>query len=234
VRDFENGNENFVGSLELNELKMYISTSDENHGQPIIEPIHLKVNLDTENEGKKSQKTLKFELIEGGNIRISFKDIKFIYRIIKKFEKETSNIMQPIIPLSNGVKEGTVDNSFLEALESNIKIKVKIYLKCSKNLSILIVDDIKDHDIPLFDITFSEMLLEANIIQDKVLKVGAQLHFIMYANYYNFSIAEWEPVIEKQDKPNHIKVNNSLTNMNSVLEKTRKKKTFGGWKEDED
>jgi hypothetical protein len=51
----------------------------------------------------------------------------------------------------------------------------------------------------------SNVDVEGNVVQygDR-LTVHLPIRFIMFAKYYNFKIAEWEPIMEENEKPYEI------------------------------
>lgn len=196
-RDFENEKEIYNGKFLLDQLTMYISNLEK--GVPIIEPITLTTTLSTSSlEEKYSMKEFQIELLQGGKTRISYNDLKFIYQLIQKFQKEQKMEWK----FEN--KQLSVDEDIQNVL-NDFKMKIKVLLSIKKELSILIVDDLNDYDIPLIELFLNHFNLQVNMIQDKSLKIGSQIQFHFYSNYYNFSIAEWEPILENQIEPVEIK-----------------------------
>lgn len=67
----------------------------------------------------------------------------------------------------------------------------------AKRLGILVVDDFRGYDIPLLDFRIFDMSTAARMQSEaESSKINAGLKFQMLANYYNLSLASWEPVME--------------------------------------
>lgn len=66
----------------------------------------------------------------------------------------------------------------------------------TKDIAIFLVDDFKGYDIPLLDFKILNLILSTKVLTSKIMEIGAELNFEVYANYYNIRLANWEPILE--------------------------------------
>jgi vacuolar protein sorting-associated protein 13A/C len=219
-----------IGELEIYGVTAYISRLNESTS--IVDPItitgHLESFLD---EGEKKRK-IAIGIGKGGQSRVSYQDMKLIFQIIRGFQFETENVeSEPVNAVSNdeapilddeqtvpiqdehAAVVDTTSTSVMDILQKDLKYtlenhrsNIQVSFKTEKQvISILIVDDIRGYDIPLLEFHVSNIDVEGNILQneDRVV-VHLPIRFQMFTKYYNFKIAEWEPIIEENKHPYEI------------------------------
>lgn len=184
-----------------------IGDREETIGTLIVEPITVQCQLQKilAKEDSCPRRMIKVDVKKGGQVRISYSDIKFLVSIIRQFQQHRSMAALQRIDtesLSVLAERGKVLKEVLE--ETNVfskRFHLDFQLVSENRFGVLIVDDITGFDIPLFEIIGTDVVSQALIRQQQHMTVSAFLHFNIGANYYNFRIAEWEPVIEHTAVP---------------------------------
>lgn len=184
-----------------------IEGRDEAIGTLIVEPITAQFKLQKvqAKEDTCPRRMFKVDVKKGGQVRISYSDIKFLVSIVRQFQQHQSMAALQRIDtesLSVLAKRGKVLKEVLE--ETNVfskRFHLDFQLVSQNRFGVLIVDDFTGFDIPLFEIIGTDVVSQVLIRQQQHMAVSASLHFNIGANYYNFRIAEWEPIIEHTTKP---------------------------------
>lgn len=213
-----------TGDFGMHDLTVFVESSDsKSRGQSIIEPVTVNTSLISMLNTEYPNRMVKIEVKKGGKSRISYQDLKMIYQIAAEFtnqrrkrlssvdtsnkrkSKRTSVTQKEVSRLSSeNLQHSEHTEEFKKALGAELKsllaktkFFINIQLISNQQWSVLVVDDIKQYDIPLLDFNAANVTLNSTIEQKEKLMIKASLDFVLFANYYNFKIAEWEPFLEK-------------------------------------
>ncbi|KAL9650517.1 hypothetical protein ABK040_004736 [Willaertia magna] len=219
------------GCFTISGLTVYIKQFDNTLHlvEPIKVNFNILHTLSSQQEDeredrKKEERIIAINMVEGGNCRLSYQDLEMLVGIAHQFKKQIENVTSQPLDFSNELLEQSsstpseeededkvdskrspiIANDFQQMFNDEFLPKQlvnKIIFQC-KELSVLVVDDITGYDIPLVklylsDCNFNSMIKSFN--EEK--SVSAYLGFFVHGDYYNFKLAEWEPIIEKNKKP---------------------------------
>lgn len=203
------------GDYSIKNLCAFISQETisfhEKESASLMFPIDIIASLNTkEINSNKSERNIIAYIEKGVSSRVSYQDIRLIVQIINQFSKKQigdMKVFDKTIEEGMFLKMWISDNLKNSPLLLQLASKAQVHFNfVSRNpLQILIVDDITGFDIPLFSFTISKLKMEGSLMQEDSqspsLKVQSQILTLFDVKYYNYSIAEWEPVIEETHQP---------------------------------
>ncbi|XP_033238212.1 vacuolar protein sorting-associated protein 13D [Drosophila pseudoobscura] len=210
-------------SLNINHLEIFSCTLDaeDDSALSIIDPFTLNIELRSNCLSILVQKPL--------NIRLSYVDVKLFSRMARLLPTQTSRVqkvvssdecdLERVAPL---VAMGFAINDCLYAMQinnwkindaalwlsqqkqntnRNPALELKELMVDANVISVFIIDDCMDADVPLLEVSLSKVLFNLNLkakeheskIQHYIL---ANVETEVALNYYNRRLSGWEPVAE--------------------------------------
>ncbi|XP_046808377.1 vacuolar protein sorting-associated protein 13D [Lucilia cuprina] len=207
-------------SIDINHLEIFscILGSENESSQSIIDP--FTVNMEVRNNCFQVQIQNKIFL------RISYNDAMLFSRIMQSIPKQTNkhvlknsnqrndyNKIAPLVAMgfkhsecwhameinAFNINEAAIWLSQHKCKNSNTTLEVNCIMLNVSSMSVCIIDDCLDADVPLLEISLSNLIISQKIQtkDDENIKLyEGEIDAVISSDYYNRRLSGWEPIIE--------------------------------------
>ncbi|XP_073839094.1 vacuolar protein sorting 13D isoform X2 [Musca autumnalis] len=228
-------------SIDINHLEIFscILGCENESSLSIIDPFTLNMEL--------RNNCLQISVQNQIFLRVSYNDVMLFSRMMESIPKQTvnaakqSNILEnaelfaPLITMgfkpsdclvamqinNNNINEAAIWLSQQKFKSSNTFLKVSSMTFNANSLSICIIDDCLDADVPLLELSLLHLKIDQkfdNLIDTNLVKYyEGKVETVMSSSYYNRHLSGWEPIIEAWESVANWKYSKSNSNhLNSL------------------
>lgn len=175
-------------SCSLNNVEVYscVLGLENETSLPIVEPASLQADLDQDRVLHLQTSTL--------NLRLSYHDMRMFAAMLKSIPAQ-AKLAAGKAPANSVHMTPRPIADVTPAEDSQIVWPLEAIEVRAEAVTLCVIDDCLDSDVPLLELCLQDLRLEQNIRKTQSTSAGA-LCACFSADYYNRSLSGWEPVIE--------------------------------------
>ncbi|KAF0982041.1 hypothetical protein FDP41_011902 [Naegleria fowleri] len=231
-----------IGKSEKGVFKITGLTVIVTHGTsslPLLEPTNIDVAImrlksQEDVNGPKEERVIRVSISEGASARLSYHDVKMLYTIAEQFKQKlempSALSQQDITSYLQEVENSDVKPHTAPIIAKDFKkmiseellpqTLVNKFIIESKTMSVLVVDDLSGFDIPIIRLHLSGFRFNSMIksFSTNESNISAYLELLIHGDCYNFKLAEWEPIIEKNKVPIHCMYQNQKEHPKHIVQ----------------